>query len=105
MISAKQQVDTMEERIEHYFQPHVRARYQIQIVNNTFDRTFNFFFLYKRGEENTHSIPIKIVREYDWVYFEQIVRELQHRVNFTLRFTGFKDQIWQSNGERIPRYL
>lgn len=105
MQTASQQVDVMEKRINQYFKPHIRARYQIQIVNNKFDHHFNFFFLYKRGQKNTHSVPIRVVREYDWVYFEQIVRELQRRVNFTLRFTGFAGEIWQSNGQKIPNYL
>ncbi|GKS81068.1 hypothetical protein LPAF129_07530 [Ligilactobacillus pabuli] len=104
MQTAHQQVDVMEQRINQHFKPHIRARYQIQIVNDKFDRHFNFFFLYKRGQENTHSVPIRVIQEYDWVYFEEIVTELHRRVNFTLRFTGFQGEIWQSNGRDIPAY-
>ncbi|WP_158308968.1 hypothetical protein [Ligilactobacillus acidipiscis] len=57
------------------------------------------------GNENTRSIPIRVIKDYDWVYFEKIVRELHRRVNFTLRFTGFTGEIWQSNGKMIPRYM
>ena len=105
MKTAVQHVDVMEERINHYFKPHIRARYQIQIVNDKFDHSFNFFFLYKMGNENTRSIPIRVIKDCDWVYFEKIVRELHRRVNFTLRFTGFTGEIWQSNGKMIPRYM
>ena len=105
MKTAKQHVDVMEARIEHYFMPHIKARYQIQIVNDKFDNSFNFFFLYKKGAENTHSIPIRVIKDHDWIYFEQIVRELHHRVDFTLRFTGFQGEIWQSNGCNIPHYM
>ncbi len=105
MQPAKNQVDVMEERINHYFKPHITARYQIQIVNDKIDHSFNFFFIFKKGAENTRSVPLRVIEEYDWIYFEQIVRELRKRVSFTFRLTGFSGQIWQSNGKNIPRYM
>ena len=103
MLSPKKQADIINERANKYFIPNIRARYQINIVNDRFDKRYNFFFLKGRPNHFTRSLPLRTLQdeEYDIEYLEAIYRELKKQTNFTIKFICFEGQRWHSNNKLI----
>ncbi|MFT8584648.1 hypothetical protein [Liquorilactobacillus hordei] len=103
MLSAKKQADIINERVEKYFIPNIKARYQINIVNDRFDKQYNFFFLKGKPNHFTRSLPLRTLQgdEYDIEYLEAVYRELKKQTNFTIKFICFNDQRWHSNDRKI----
>ncbi|MFT8836846.1 hypothetical protein [Liquorilactobacillus satsumensis] len=101
METSRRQASIIFERIQKYFKPHIPARYQIQVVNNKFDKKYNFFFVVSKPKRMTRSIPLRTIREQDLVYLEAIVTELKKLIKLTIKFIGFDDQRWESNGKLI----
>lgn len=79
MLSPKKQAGIINERVEKYFIPNIKARYQINIVNDRFDEQYNFFFLKGKPNHFTRSLPLRTLQdeEYDIEYLEAIYRELK----------------------------
>ncbi|MFT9003198.1 MAG: hypothetical protein ABF991_00655 [Liquorilactobacillus hordei] len=103
MLSAKKQADSINERVNKYFIPNIKARYQINIVNDRFDKRYNFFFLKGKPDHFTRSLPLRTLQgqEYDIEYLEAIYRELKKQTNFTIKFICFNGQRWHSNDREI----
>lgn len=97
----KRQAAIIYERIKNYFKPHIPARYQIQVVNDKFDDAYNFFFIVAKPKRMTRSIPLRIIKKRDLVYLESIVTELKQLTGLSIKYIGFTDERWQSNGKLI----
>ncbi|MFT8437320.1 hypothetical protein [Liquorilactobacillus satsumensis] len=49
----------------------------------------------------TRSIPLRIIKKRDLVYLESIVTELKQLTGLSIKYIGFTDERWQSNGKLI----
>ncbi|QYH51109.1 hypothetical protein [Liquorilactobacillus hordei] len=105
MISAKKQAEIINERINKYFIPNIRARYQINVTNNIYDKVYGFYFLRGKPNHFTRSTPIRSLKneEYNIEYLESIIRELEKLTNFTIRYIAFENLRWHSNDKLIQR--
>ncbi|MFT8606515.1 MAG: acetyl-CoA carboxylase [Liquorilactobacillus ghanensis] len=88
-------------RITQYFKPHIKARYQILVVNNKFDQTFNFFFELQQPPQLPHSFPLHRVTHYDLAYLEEIIKQLQSEYGFTFTFRNFTGLFWPNAQQAI----
>lgn len=91
------------ERLQQHFKPHTPARYAILIVDDPFERSYNFFFNIYRPPQLPHSIPLRRITIYDLEFLEAIVGKIRQKYGFTFIFRNFKQQRWPSNFQLISK--
>ncbi|MEE6666155.1 hypothetical protein PS423_01925 [Pediococcus acidilactici] len=82
------------ERIESLFKRVPNTRYLINVVNDHFDQTYNFFFFIAKKKQRPHSIPLHSIKKYDLEYLEIVVNEIKKHYHLTLTYNGFSGQRW-----------
>lgn len=90
-------------RIEEHFKRVPNTRYVINVVNDKFDKTYNFFFFIGKKGKQPHSVPLHTVKKYDLEYLEKIIIELQKHYQLTLDYTGFTNQRWPNSWQIIQK--
>ncbi|KRL05146.1 hypothetical protein [Liquorilactobacillus oeni] len=71
-----------------------QTRYWIQVANDPYDSSYNFFFNSQRRGKRLKSIPLHKLENYDLRYLEKIIDELKQETNLTIKFIGFADMRW-----------
>lgn len=90
-------------RIDLLFQRKPCTRYWLQIANDTYDQTFNFFFLSQKPYQRLHCTPIHSVTNYDLANLEQLIIGLSHECKLTIDFTQFSGQRWPQSQRLIQK--
>ncbi|WP_034988260.1 hypothetical protein [Liquorilactobacillus sucicola] len=88
-------------RTELLFKRISRTQYWIQVANDPYDRSYNFFFNSQRKGERLKSVPLHRVDNYDLKYLEQLIAELRKKTSLTIRFIGFTTLRWPKTQKLI----
>lgn len=94
-------LEIIDQRIEKLFKRISRTRYWIQIVNDPYDQTYNFFFNSQRRGERLKSVPLHKLVNYQLTYLEQLIKGLRTKTNLTIEFTGFTGMRWPTTHKII----
>ncbi|ANK59793.1 hypothetical protein [Loigolactobacillus backii] len=94
MMQPEQEAKLIFERATKLFKRISRTRYWITIVDDKFDKQYNFFFNSQRKNESSRSIPLHTIDNYDLGYLEDIITSLQKLTQLTIKYTGFEQQVW-----------
>ncbi len=104
LMNKKQEAALIDQRIKMLFNASkFNTQFWIVIVNDIYDHTYNIFFSEQRRRERERSIPVHTVTNYSLEYLEEIVRGLNQRWNFTIKFIQFENQYWPSNQRIIQK--
>ncbi|GKT04038.1 acetyl-CoA carboxylase [Furfurilactobacillus entadae] len=80
------------------------CQYHIQIANDKYDKTYNFFMLIMHKGRRTRSIPIYDVDHYELYYLEEVIKEIRKQTLLVFEFNAFGEAKWPSTMKRIePR--
>lgn len=93
----------IEERITILFKRRSKTRYWLQVVDDPYDRTYNFFFNSQRKWERQKSVPLHTIAQHDLSYLETIIVALQSFTQLTIQYDGFTGQRWPSSFQLIQR--
>lgn len=91
------------DRIEQNFKRRYATLYWLQVVNDTYDQTYNFFINIQPRNQRRHSIPLHTVEEYDLSYLENLINQIRHRYHLTIVYDGFTGLKWPVKQELIQR--
>jgi len=91
------------ERIRGLFKLQYRTRYWVMLVDDHFDKTYNFFFHYQRKQQRERSIPLHAVKTYNLEYLEKLIADLRSVYHFNITYVGFEDEYWPSTHRLIQR--
>lgn len=81
-------------RIEPLFKRMSRTRYQINISNDSYDKTYNFFFESQHAGQRLKSTPLHSLDEYQLEFLEQVVDALKQHTQLTIQYVGFTGEVW-----------
>lgn len=91
------------ERIYQYFTRRRQTLYWLQVVNDRYDKTYNFFINIQPQGKRVHSIPLHTVEQYNLSYLEKIINEIQKNIHLSFMYDGFTGQKWPTTQELIQR--
>ncbi|GEP19608.1 hypothetical protein [Pediococcus argentinicus] len=90
-------------RVEQLFKHKYQTMYWIEVYNDRFDDTYNFFFYAKEKFGRQRSIPLHTVKDYHLEHLEGIIDELKKRTQLTIKFGGFDKLYWPKSQKLIQR--
>lgn len=94
-------VNKMLENLQPYFKlQKINTIYSIHVVDNPYQKKYNFFFVIVKKKQRTRSIPIGILHDYRMEALEELCHQLKQKVDFTLRFENFEAQTWD-DGRKV----
>ena len=93
----------IQERLAILFKRKSKTRYWLQVVDDPYDHTFNFFFNSQRKWQRLKSVPLHSVTQYDLEYLEEIMTGLSAFTQLTVQYDGFTGKRWPSNFKMIQR--
>lgn len=91
------------ERIEQYFTRCYQTRYWLQVVNDQYDKTYNFFINIQPKGQRVRSIPLHTIEQYNLSYLEKIINEIQKNIHLSFMYDGFTGQKWSIKQELIQK--
>lgn len=94
LIEPKKEADLIDARLAKLFTAQWHCQYRIDVVNDQYGQTFNFFMDIQRQHHRERSIPLHTLRTTDLAVLEQVIRELQQRTQLSLRFVNFGRVRW-----------
>lgn len=89
------------QRLTPLFKRISHTRYWLQVVNDPYDRSYNFFFNSQRQNERVKSIPLHKLRDYDLTILENLITGLKAKTNLTIEFVDFAGMRWPSTQKVI----
>ncbi|GAX03690.1 acetyl-CoA carboxylase [Secundilactobacillus pentosiphilus] len=89
------------ERLDAGFKRLPQTRYQVQITDDPYDKTYNFFLNYQHRGRRLKSQPLHAVSQYRLTYLEQLIKGLREHTQLSFEFVGFTGQRWPSNQRLI----
>lgn len=90
-------------RIEQHFTRKPQTTYCLQIVNDKYDQTYNFFINIQPRGKRQHSIPLHTVENYQLEYLEKLVDQITKSYHLTIIYDGFTKMKWPVKQELIQR--
>ncbi|MCT3019913.1 acetyl-CoA carboxylase [Pediococcus pentosaceus] len=94
-------LEIIEGRIEVLFKRVPGTQYRINVVNDRFDHTYNFFFQSQPQHQRIKSVPLHTYQEYDLSKLERLIEKLKTYTALSIEYTGFAEQKWPSSGKAI----
>ncbi|WP_395391987.1 acetyl-CoA carboxylase [Fructilactobacillus sanfranciscensis] len=91
------------ERIDCLFKRISRTHYWIEIANDPYDKTYNFFFNSQRRGQRLKLIPLHSVNTYHLEYLEALIADFKLEHQLTIKFVGFCGLKWPSSQILIQR--
>lgn len=91
------------ERIEKYFKRKPNTEYYLQIVNDQYDQTYNFFINIRPKLKRLHSIPLHTISTYNLSYLEKLIGQINKKIHLTIVYDGFVGMKWPIKQELIQR--
>ncbi|MCT1176013.1 acetyl-CoA carboxylase [Pediococcus pentosaceus] len=103
-MNKQQELTLINQRIETLFNvSKFNTQFWSVIVNDIYDHSYNIFFSEQRQGQRERSIPIHTLEKYTLTDLEEIVRGLQQRWKFTIKFIQFKNQLWPTSQKVIQK--
>ncbi|MFC6181577.1 acetyl-CoA carboxylase [Lactiplantibacillus daowaiensis] len=96
-------VKVINDRLQPRFKRVSQTRYWLQVADDHYGQTYNFFFNYQRKWQRLKSIPLHTITTYDLAYLETVVSELQTLTKLTIDYVGFTDQVWPERQQLIQK--
>ncbi|MYV05243.1 acetyl-CoA carboxylase [Furfurilactobacillus milii] len=96
-------LDLICQRIDELFLRQYNTRYWLQIVDDPYDKTYNFFFDSLKKAHREKSVPLHTVTIYDLTYLEELVEDIQKHTQLSIQFEGFTGQHWPKSQRIIQR--
>lgn len=90
-------------RISQYFTRRKDTEYYLQVVNDFYDQTYNFFINIRPRNQRMHSIPLHTVKNYRLEYLEQLVNKITEQYHFSIVYDGFVGLRWPNRQELIQK--
>ena len=94
LIDPKQEADLIYARLAKLFTAQWHCRYRVDVVNDQYGQTFNFFMNIQRQRHRTRSIPLHTLRTTDLEILEQVVNALRQQTQLSLNFVNFGRVRW-----------
>lgn len=91
------------ERIDELFKRISKTHYWIEIANDPYDQTYNFFFNSQRSRQRLKSIPLHSVKTYNLEYLEALIVAFKLKNQLTIKFVGFYGLKWPNSQKIIQR--
>lgn len=91
------------QRIEKYFTRRRDTEYYLQVVNDQYDETYNFFINIRPRNQRMHSIPLHTVEDYRLSYLEKLINKIMEQYQFSITYDGFVGLRWPMNQELIQK--
>lgn len=88
-------------RINLLFKRAFQTKYWIQVANDPYDQTYNFFFNSQKKGERLKSVPLHKLDNYSLLYLEKIIDKLSEKINLTIKFVGFANLKWPISQKKI----
>lgn len=89
-------------RLQAYFKRLPHTFYCIIVVNNSYDRQYNFFIEIGHRQRCTRSIPLHSITDHSLANLEQVIRQIHLQNQLPIHFQGFGDQQrWPKSGRLI----
>lgn len=101
METVKESARIILKRLAQYFKRVPHTEYCIVIVDDSFDRSFNFFIDIKRRQFRQRSIPLHSVTNYSLDNLEQVLHIIRASTNLPIHFRNFQGRSWPISGHRI----
>ncbi|HBF73808.1 MAG TPA: acetyl-CoA carboxylase [Lactobacillus sp.] len=89
------------ERLDAGFKRLPQVRYQVQITDDPYDKTYNFFLNYQHRGQRLKSQPLHSIQQYQLTYLEQVVKGLREHTKLSFEYVGFTGQRWPSSQRLI----
>lgn len=90
-------------RIKVLFKRIPNTKYTINVVNDIYDKQYNFFFEIQKRNERMKSLPLHSVKNYDIENLENIVNEIKEVYKLSFDYTGFTSQRWPNSWKMIQK--
>lgn len=94
LIEAQQEAELIYSRIVPLFTAQWHCQYRIDVVNDQYGQTFNFFMGIKRQNHRERSIPLHTLRTTDLAVLERVIVALQQQTQLSLNFVNFGHVRW-----------
>jgi len=91
------------ERIQINFTRQRRTEYWLQVVNDPYDQTYNFFINIQPKKQRIHSIPLHTVTKYDLIYLERLIDQISSVFQLSISYDGFTGLTWPVKQELIQK--
>lgn len=92
--TVKQASELIIERLDKAFKPKLHHRYQLMVVDNVYDQTYNFFLDIWHQHNRRRSIPLHSVVTYELQFLEQVINQITANTNLTIVYINFHQQRW-----------
>lgn len=90
-------------RIDKNFLKKKDVKYSLQVVNDCYDSTYNFFINIQPLGKRLHSIPLHTIETYDLSDLEKIINKIMEKYCFTITYDGFVGMKWPQKQELIQK--
>ncbi len=102
METANDSTKIIVQRLQSHFKRLPHTRYCMVVVNNGYDRQYNFFIEISHRQRCTRSIPLHSITDYSLVNLERVIQQIHHQNQLPIHFCGFDDQQrWPASGRLI----
>lgn len=90
------------QRLQSHFKRLPHTRYWMVVVNNSYDRQYNFFIEMSHRQRCTRSIPLHSITDYSLINLEHVIQQVHLQNKLPIHFRGFGDQQrWPESGRLI----
>lgn len=79
------------ERIHENFKRVPNTIYKINVVDDRFDKCYNFFIYIEKRGKRPHSIPLRTIKNYNMDYLKEVVSGIKEHYQLTFTYTGFTE--------------
>ena len=76
-------------RIQQHFKRVPNTIHKINVVDDRFDKWYNFFIYIEKRRNRPHSIPLRTIKNYDINYLKEVVSGIKEHCQLTFVYTGF----------------
>ncbi|GEK28416.1 acetyl-CoA carboxylase [Furfurilactobacillus siliginis] len=90
-------------RLDALFVRKRNVRYWLQVVDDPYDQTYNFFFDSRLKGHREKSVPLHTITHYDLAYLETVIISLKKHTQLSVLYEGFTGQHWPSNYNIIQK--
>jgi hypothetical protein len=94
-------LEIIEGRIAVLFKRVPGTQYHINVVNDRFEHTYNFFFKSQPKNHRIKSVPLHTYQKYDLSSLELLIEAIEKHTALTIEYTGFAGQRWPMSGKII----
>ncbi len=95
--------DTIVERIKPWMTHLYTSRYKIVVVNDFYDKQYNFYLVIYHPQRRTRAVPLHSVHEITLAQLETLIQSLSQQIHLTIDYRGFAGKRWPKSQKFIQR--